>query len=89
MRPRVKLALTMLATLGAVAVAGLLFVLSGVYNMGADDHHNKLVLTLIETLRERSIAHRDQALSVPSLDDPAKVALGAQQYAAHCLRLAE
>jgi hypothetical protein len=44
---------------GAVAAAGLglgVFIGSGIYNIGADDHHTRIVLALIEQLRDRSIA---------------------------------
>ena len=54
-----------------------MFVGSGVYNIGADDHHTKIVLAIIEQLRERSIAARARALDVPNLEDPTKIAAGA------------
>ena len=38
---------------GAIAFLGL-----GIYDIGADDHHTKVVLAIIEQLRERSNRHQ-------------------------------
>jgi hypothetical protein len=46
------------ATAALVAIGAAVFIVSGVSNIGADDHHTKLVLAVIEELRERSIAAR-------------------------------
>ena len=56
-----------IAAVLAVGVIGAgLFVESGFYNIGADDHHTKIVLALIEQLRS-SLTSRtviDQALGI-------------------------
>jgi mono/diheme cytochrome c family protein len=67
----------------AIAAAGA-FVASGVYNIGADDHHTKPVYALMQTLRARSIEHHAQGIEVPKLDDPQLILKGAGQYAAMC-----
>ena len=68
-----------------VAVVGTIgYAYSGIYNIGADDHHSKPVLALIHTLRERSIEVRAQDIAVPDLDDPQVILKGAGQYAAMC-----
>jgi mono/diheme cytochrome c family protein len=68
-----------------IAVAGTIgFVDSGMYNIGADDHHSKPVLALMHTLRERSIAAHAQDITVPDLADPQLILKGAGQYAAMC-----
>jgi mono/diheme cytochrome c family protein len=72
--------LTVAASILGVAV----FVGSGLYNIGADDHHSKPVLAIIETLRERSIGARAAAIAVPRLEDPASIATGAARYSALC-----
>jgi mono/diheme cytochrome c family protein len=66
---------------------GSVFIGSGIYNIGADDHHTKIVLALIEQLRERSIAVRARTVDVPNLDlaDPKRIAAGAGHYAALCV----
>ena len=66
-------------------IGGALFIGSGVYNIGADDHHTKLTLAMIEQLRERSIGVRARAVEVPPLEDPKRVMAGAQSYAALCV----
>ena len=67
------------AVAGAVAAAGVglgVFIGSGVYNIGADDHHPRIVLALIEQLRDRSIGVRARA---------GRIAAGARSYAALCV----
>ena len=67
------------------ALGAVVFVGSGVYNIGADDHHTKIVLALIEQLRDRSIATRaDEIEVVPPLEDAAKIVAGAGHYATLC-----
>jgi mono/diheme cytochrome c family protein len=77
-----------LAVLGIFAVlasGGAVFIGSGVYNIGADDHHTKVVLTLIELLRDRSIELRARRIELPQLEDPKRIAAGAERYAALCV----
>lgn len=69
----------------AIVVAGVgVFVWSGVYNIGADDHHTKPVYALMQALREHSIEHHAKDIAVPNLDDPQLILKGAGQYAAMC-----
>src|SRR4051794_5891139 len=63
-------------------LAGLVW--SGVYDVGADDHHTRPVRMVLESLRDRSIRARSKELVVPELDDPALVLKGAGEYAAMC-----
>jgi mono/diheme cytochrome c family protein len=72
-------------TLAALALAVAVFIYSGVYDIGADDHHTKPVLAVIETLRDRSISVRAESISVPSLEDPAQIAAGAARYSMLCV----
>lgn len=67
-----------------LAMIFVIFVYSGIYNIGADDHHSKVVFAVLKTLRDRSIEFRSAELSVPNLDDPVLVLKGAGQYAAMC-----
>ena len=73
---------------GAVAAAGLglgVFIGSGIYNIGADDHHTRLTLALIEHLRDRSIGVRARTIAAPNVEDPRRIAAGAERYAALCV----
>jgi len=48
-------------------------------------HHTRVVLTIIEQLRNRSIALRTHGLDAPNLGDPKNIAARAQHYAALCI----
>jgi mono/diheme cytochrome c family protein len=79
-----KAMLIVVATLLCAAVGAGVFVESGLYNIGADDHHTKLTLAVIEQLRDRSIAARDGTIRVPALDDAGLIKAGAARYATLC-----
>ena len=71
--------------LGALgALAGLGFLYSGIYSMGADDEHTKPVYWALETLRERSIAVRSKDIAVPLLDDAQVLLSGGADYNDMC-----
>jgi cytochrome c553 len=74
-----------LATLALVLIGTGLFIESGIYNIGADDHHTKIVLALIEQLREHSIDVRDRGIELRYVEDLQKIAAGAKRYAALCV----
>jgi mono/diheme cytochrome c family protein len=80
-----KIGLVIAAVLAVGVIGAGVFVESGLYNIGADDHHTKIVLVMIEQLRERSIGVRARAVEVPPLEDPKRVMAGAQRYAALCV----
>lgn len=61
------------------------FVWSGAYDVGADDPHTRPVRSLLELVRDRSIAVRASGVDVPpDLDDPARITQGAGNYDAMC-----
>jgi mono/diheme cytochrome c family protein len=78
-------ALPVAATLAVLAAGAAVFVVSGAYDIGADDHHTALVSALITELRDRSIAVRAEPLAVPDLSDGARIASGARSYALRCV----
>jgi mono/diheme cytochrome c family protein len=80
-----QLGLVLVAALAVLAIGGIVFIGSGVYNIGADDHHTKIVLAIIEQLRDRSIAARSNSIEAHYVEDPQRIALGAQRYAALCV----
>jgi mono/diheme cytochrome c family protein len=83
-----KTATVIAATLGCAAFCSIicagLFVESGLYDIGADDHHTKLVFGVIVQLRNRSIGARSGDIEVREITERAKLAAGAQRYAALC-----
>ncbi len=80
-----KTTLVVGSTLAVLAIGAAVFVGSGAYNIGADDHHTAVVLALIERLRERSIAVRSSAIVVPELDNASRAQAGGVRYAALCV----
>jgi mono/diheme cytochrome c family protein len=80
-----QLGLVLVTALAVLAIGGIVFIGSGVYNIGADDHHTKIVLAIIEQLRDRSIAARSNSIEAHYVEDPQRIALGAQRYAALCV----
>ena len=79
-----KSLVTMLAAIAVAVLLALGFIWSGIYNVGADDHHTKPVFALMQSLRERSIHVRSNSLTPPNLEDPQLILKGAGQYAAMC-----
>jgi cytochrome c553 len=80
-----KIGMGAAAALAALAIGGVLYIESGIYDIGADDHHTKLVLAIIEQLRDHSIDLRARKVDIRYVVDPARVAAGAQRYAALCV----
>jgi mono/diheme cytochrome c family protein len=80
-----KLGLVLVGALAVLALGGVVFIGSGVYNIGADDHHTKIVLAVITELRDRSIAARSKSIEAQYTEDPQRIALGAQRYAVICV----
>jgi mono/diheme cytochrome c family protein len=79
-----KIVIGIAATLGVFALGATAFVGSGVYDIGADDHHTKLTLSLIESLRDRSIDVRARAIELGYVDAPDRISAGARRYASLC-----
>jgi mono/diheme cytochrome c family protein len=76
-------------TVAVLALAALLIVVgyvwSGSYDIGADTAHTRPVFSMLETLRERSIATRAGRLQPPAnLNDMALIRQGAGNYDAMC-----
>ena len=76
--------IAVVALLAILIAGGAVFVYSGIYNIGADDHHTRPVFAILQALRERSIHARSEHIVVPNLEDPQLILKGAGQYAAMC-----
>jgi len=88
-RARATMMRTIVATLAAVLASVVLgyigFIYSGVYDIAATDPHWGITRWAMETVRTRSIKAHAAGIAVPpGLDDPAKLAMGVEHYAAHC-----
>lgn len=68
-----------------VLLGGFAAIYAGVYDVAATEPHSPATSWLLETARTRSIkAHAANIHAPPGLDDPAKVIIGVEHYAAHC-----
>jgi mono/diheme cytochrome c family protein len=77
--------LVVLATLVGCVVLIVLVAYSGLYDVAADRPHLVPTQALLTVLRQRSIERRAAAVSVPPLNDPAKMHEGAEHYSAMCV----
>ena len=69
-----------------LVVGSLIFIYSGLYNMSATVHHNKLTLWMINTLKDNSIEHyaNDSSIKPPNLSDTALIKIGFAHYSRMC-----
>jgi cytochrome c553 len=79
-----KFVIGLAATLVVFAFGATVFVGLGVYDIGADDHHTKLTLGLIGSLRDRSIDVRSRSLELRYVDAPERITAGAKRYDSLC-----
>lgn len=62
-----------------------IFIYMGIYNIGADAPHSKLVYGALNELRERAIANYSRDIRPPAdLNDPKRIAAGAGLYNEMC-----
>lgn len=77
---------SVLATLIILVVAGVLFVLSGIYNISARVPHKAVTYRLLEILRDRSVEHYSGDVTLPSLADPELAMKGSIHFDETCRR---
>ena len=74
-----------LLVLFVLAAFGGAFLYAGVYNIGADEPHSKLVYSTLDKFRERAITHHARNIVVPAnLGDAKRIATGAGLYSEMC-----
>lgn len=77
-------AFVLLLLFGLAAFAGA-FLYAGVYNIGADEPHSKLLYNTLDKFRERAIKHHARDIVLPAdFNDPKRIATGAGLYAEMC-----
>jgi len=70
---------------GVAVAAGVAFIYSGFYPVGADDRHTALTFWALETLRERSIARASAGIEVPAnMGTPERLLAGGADYNDMC-----
>jgi mono/diheme cytochrome c family protein len=82
-----RLVITLLGTLAVGALAALLFVMMGIYNVAANVQHTQPVHSLLEFVMHRAVKRRAADIVPPAtLDAPETVARGAACFRDHCLQ---
>src|ERR1700688_1840125 len=77
---------TAVAVIVLIAAAGLAYLYSGAYYVGADRPHWAVTPWLLDHALERSIdAHAVSIAVPPGLDDQEKIVEGAAHFAEHCV----
>ena len=73
-----------IALIVIAALAGI-FIFAGVYNIGADAPHSRLVYGLLDELRDKSIERGARGIAVPAdLSSPKRISAGAGLYNEMC-----
>jgi mono/diheme cytochrome c family protein len=68
-----------------VLLSGFVVIYTGLYDVAATEPHSPVTSWLLETARTRSIKAHAAGIQVPpGLNDPAKLIIGVDHYAAHC-----
>jgi mono/diheme cytochrome c family protein len=76
---------TLLIVIVVLAAAGAVVVFTGVYNIGADAPHTRVVYGILDGLRDRSIERHSRGIKAPAdLSDPKRIAAGAGLYDEMC-----
>lgn len=80
----IKAAFIIVSVVVLAAVGAALFVESGFYDIGADEHHWRITLGIIEQLRDRSIDVRARNIEPHLVANSDGIAAGAARYAVLC-----
>ena len=74
-----------LIVLAVIAAFAGVFIYAGIYNIGADAPHSKIVYNTLDQLREHSIASYARGIKPPAdLNSPKRIQAGAGLYAEMC-----
>jgi len=78
--------LTIAISAGIVVAAGAVYLYGGFFDVAATDRHWPATAWLLQTARMRSIRmHAGDIRVPPDIDDPAKLAIGTEHFATHCV----
>jgi mono/diheme cytochrome c family protein len=75
---------TLVLLLVVLALVGIAFIYSGVYDVAASTPDNGLIKALLETTSDRSIHRRAEGITPPKLDDPQMIHTGLVHYHEMC-----
>jgi mono/diheme cytochrome c family protein len=76
---------TLVAAFTVMLIGATIFVVSGAYDVSATVAHWPITRWIMEQARARSIKAHAAEITVPSdLDNPARIEIGVEHFAAHC-----
>jgi mono/diheme cytochrome c family protein len=75
---------TLVIVLVLLAVAGVAFMYSGLYDVAASTPDNGILKNILETTRDRSVERRLEGIKPPNLDDPQMIRTGLVHYHEMC-----
>jgi mono/diheme cytochrome c family protein len=77
--------ISLFAVFGLLIMGGLAFIYSGLFDVAASDPDWPVMHWVLQTARTRSIQFHAAGIQAPAgLDDPAKLLVGTEHFAAHC-----
>jgi mono/diheme cytochrome c family protein len=77
--------ISLFAVFGLLIIGGLAFIYSGLFDVAASDPDWPVMHWVLQTARTRSIQFHAAGIQAPAgLDDPAKLLVGTEHFAAHC-----
>lgn len=79
-----RILVTILTVLGALAAASLILVYSGTYDVAADRPTGRWERWLLRTAQERSVARSSREIEAPDLADLSRIQAGAEHFAEMC-----
>jgi len=79
-----RIGVASLFVVGAMVIGGVVFVLSGIYNIGASREHWSITNFVITILRDRSVSVAASGIEAPELDDADLYALGQEHFLGAC-----
>jgi mono/diheme cytochrome c family protein len=78
--------LTLCGSVVIALLAGFFFVYSGLYDVAALDQHGRFTNWLLHSVALKSIERHARSVTVPALNDPAKIARGLGLYRQDCVQ---
>ncbi|MFA3781737.1 cytochrome c [Melioribacteraceae bacterium 4301-Me] len=79
-----KIFFTIVFTLAAIVIAGIVYIYSGSYDVSANSAENKLTKWVLRTIRESSIESRIKNITAPNLENPSLIKQGLAHYKEMC-----
>jgi mono/diheme cytochrome c family protein len=79
-----KILLTVLFTILGFIVLGIIFIYSGLYNVSAMNQDKGIIKWVLETTSDKSVDHHSDDITVPNLNDSAKIEMGLSHYKEMC-----